>query len=227
MLGRVQSRHYVTVTPSLPIWYSAFHSQNELFRSLRLFRMTCVFFSGDTVVLYHYAESLIIVEQRHHHGHGGSPSKQCSSYCQWTGIHNQYKHLSSLFIHKDYTRDCFITSCPAIPPLSEPHSPCAWFAFTREHKQFPSGSEGFFESIAYAIGSCLLAELMSPVCLCLVDSLCPNVCLASLFSLAIQCLTAEVFSQILGSCTLKFPSQDDQVRTFSCICRPNALCGEP
>ncbi|XP_056589722.1 POU domain, class 6, transcription factor 1 isoform X2 [Triplophysa dalaica] len=56
---------------------------------------------------------------------------------------------------------------------------------------------------------------MLPVCLCLVDSLCPNVCLASLFSLAIQCLTAEVFSQILGSCTLKFPSQDDQVIVMS------------
>lgn len=116
--------------------------------------------------------------------------------------------------------------CPNISSHVQPHAPRVWvFSLRSQHKQFSSGGEVFAESIAYARfwADALVRLLFScHLCLCWVGSLCPNVCLASLFSLAIHCLTAEVFSQLLGSCTLKFPAQDDQVRTFSCLC--SALC---
>lgn len=101
------------------------------------------------------------------------------------------------------------------------HAPCVWvFSLCSQHKQFSSGGEAFAESIAYASfwADALVYLLYScHLCPCWVGWLCPNVCLASLFSLAIHSLTAEVFSQLLGSCTLKFPAQDDQVRTLSCL----------
>ncbi len=113
-----------------------------------------------------------------------------------------------------------------ISSLVQPHAPHVWvFGLRSQHKQFSSGGEVFAESIAYAgfWADALVCLLYScHLCPCCVGSLCPNVCLASLFSLAIHCLTAEVFSQLLGSCTLKFPAQDDQVCTFSCVC--TALC---
>lgn len=104
----------------------------------------------------------------------------------------------------------------------QPHAPCVWvFSLRSQHKQFSSVGEEFAESIAYASfwANALVCLLYScHLCPCWVGCLCPNVCLASLFSLAIHSLTAEVFSQLLGSCTLKFPAQDDQVRTLSCLC---------
>lgn len=50
----------------------------------------------------HYAESVISSELRLHHGHWGSPCKQCTTHHQWTGIpesaHNS--HYVSLYFHE-------------------------------------------------------------------------------------------------------------------------------
>lgn len=99
------------------------------------------------------------------------------------------------------------------------------FSLRSQRKQFSSGGGAFAESIAYASFwvdalACLLYSCHC--CPCWVGWLFVLMCAWHLCSLAIHCLTAEVFSQLLGSCTLKFPAQDDQVRTLSCLC--TALC---